>query len=74
MTAPRDGAPDRARSAGRPVHRGADGRPFTTVQDLPGRVGYWHVGVPPNGPMDDLAHRLVNRVLGNRRRCRRSSS
>src|SRR5712691_4303858 len=39
---------------------------MTTVQDLPGRVGYWHVGVPPNGPMDDLSHRLVNRVLGNR--------
>jgi urea carboxylase len=37
----------------------------TTVQDLPGRLGYWHVGVPPNGPMDDLSHRLVNRVLGN---------
>jgi urea carboxylase len=43
-----------------------DGGPFTTVQDLPGRVGYWHVGVPPNGPMDDLSHRLVNRVVGNR--------
>ena len=24
-----------------------DGGPFTTVQDLPGRVGFWHVGVPP---------------------------
>ncbi len=36
-----------------------DGGPLTTVQDLPGRVGYWHVGVPPNGPMDDLSHRLV---------------
>ncbi len=42
------------------------GGAFTTVQDLPGRVGYWHVGVPPNGPMDDLSHRLVNAVLGNR--------
>src|SRR6478735_7289278 len=42
-----------------------DGGPLTTVQDLPGRVGYWHVGVPPNGPMDDLSHRLVNRVVGN---------
>jgi urea carboxylase len=41
------------------------GGAFTTVQDLPGRLGYWHVGVPPNGPMDDLAHQLVNRVLGN---------
>src|SRR6478735_7482113 len=39
--------------------------PFTTVQDAPGRVGYWHVGVPPNGPMDELSHHLVNRVVGN---------
>jgi urea carboxylase len=42
------------------------GGPMTTVQDVPGRVGFWHVGVPPNGPMDDLSHRLVNAVLGNR--------
>jgi urea carboxylase len=42
-----------------------DGGPMTTVQDLPGRIGYWHVGVPPSGPMDDLSHRLVNRVVGN---------
>ncbi len=39
--------------------------PFTTVQDVPGRVGYWHVGVPPNGPMDDLSHRLANLAVGN---------
>ncbi|MET0459158.1 MAG: 5-oxoprolinase/urea amidolyase family protein, partial [Ilumatobacteraceae bacterium] len=39
--------------------------PMTTVQDLPGRVGYWHVGVPPSGPMDDLAQRLANLVVGN---------
>jgi len=37
----------------------------TTVQDFPGRLGYWHVGVPPSGPMDDLAFRLGNRLLGN---------
>ncbi|HEY5809345.1 MAG TPA: urea carboxylase, partial [Povalibacter sp.] len=37
----------------------------TTIQDFPGRVGYWDIGVPPSGPMDDLAFRLVNRVLGN---------
>ncbi|MDP1792742.1 MAG: 5-oxoprolinase/urea amidolyase family protein [Acidimicrobiales bacterium] len=42
-----------------------DGGALTSVQDVPGRIGYWHVGVPPNGPMDDLSHRLVNRVLGN---------
>jgi urea carboxylase len=38
---------------------------LTTVQDWPGRVGYWNVGVPPSGPMDDLSFRIGNRVLGN---------
>ena len=37
----------------------------TTVQDHPGRIGYWSVGVPPSGPMDDLALRLANRAAGN---------
>ncbi len=37
----------------------------TTVQDYPGRVGYWAVGVPPSGPMDSLNHRLANRIVGN---------
>ncbi|HMN46949.1 MAG TPA: urea carboxylase [Povalibacter sp.] len=37
----------------------------TTVQDFPGRVGYWDIGVPPSGPMDDLAFRLANRIVGN---------
>ncbi len=38
----------------------------TTVQDYPGRLGYWDVGVPPSGPMDDLAFRFANRLVGNR--------
>ena len=38
----------------------------TTVQDYPGRLGYWDVGVPPSGPMDALAFRLANRMVGNR--------
>lgn len=37
----------------------------TSVQDYPGRVGYWAVGVPPSGPMDSRALRLGNRLLGN---------
>ncbi|MET0545251.1 MAG: biotin carboxylase N-terminal domain-containing protein, partial [Caulobacterales bacterium] len=41
------------------------GGPATTIQDYPGRVGYWDVGVPPSGPMDALAFRLGNRLLGN---------
>ncbi|MBN8729869.1 MAG: urea carboxylase [Acidobacteria bacterium] len=37
----------------------------TTVQDWPGRIGYWDVGVPPSGPMDALSFRLANRIVGN---------
>ncbi len=37
----------------------------STVQDWPGRTGYWDVGVPPSGPMDPLALRLANRLVGN---------
>ncbi|MGZ8252185.1 MAG: urea carboxylase [Methylophilaceae bacterium] len=37
----------------------------TTVQDYPGRMGYWAVGVPPSGPMDHLAFRLANRLVDN---------
>lgn len=37
----------------------------TTVQDFPGRVGYWNVGVPPSGPMDMLSLRLANSLVGN---------
>jgi urea carboxylase len=38
---------------------------LTTVQAYPGRVGFWDVGIPPSGPMDDLSHRLGNAILGN---------
>ncbi|NQX88328.1 MAG: urea carboxylase [Halioglobus sp.] len=38
---------------------------FTTLQDYPGRIGYWHVGVPPSGPMDSLSFRLGNRLVHN---------
>ena len=38
----------------------------STVQEYPGRLGYWNVGVPPSGPMDPLAFRLANRIVGNR--------
>ncbi|WP_147944712.1 5-oxoprolinase/urea amidolyase family protein [Microbispora sp. CSR-4] len=38
---------------------------LTTVQDWPGRAGYWQVGVPPSGPMDDRSFRYGNAVLGN---------
>ena len=37
----------------------------TSVQDVDGRLGYWHVGVPPSGAFDfrSLAH--GNALLGN---------
>lgn len=38
---------------------------FTTVQDAPGRLGYWMVGVPPSGAMDDRSLHLANRIVGN---------
>ena len=38
---------------------------FSTIQDYPGRTGYWDVGVPPSGAMDALAFRLANRLVGN---------
>ena len=38
---------------------------YTSVQDYPGRVGYWDIGVPPSGPMDDYAFRMANRIVGN---------
>jgi len=37
----------------------------TTIQDHPGRQGYWDVGVPPSGPMDGVSFRLANTLLGN---------
>ena len=42
-----------------------DGGVMTTIQDYPGRVGYWAVGVPPSGPMDHLAFRFANQLVGN---------
>ncbi len=38
---------------------------YTTVQDYPGRVGYWDIGIPPSGPMDSLAFRVANCLVGN---------
>ncbi len=37
----------------------------SSLQDWPGRTGYWDVGVPPSGPMDALSLRLANRLVGN---------
>jgi biotin-dependent carboxylase-like uncharacterized protein len=37
---------------------------LTTIQDL-GRPGYAHLGVPRSGALDQAAHRLANRLVGN---------
>ncbi|KAL4792027.1 urea carboxylase [Aspergillus venezuelensis] len=37
----------------------------TAIQDFPGREGYWHIGVPPSGPMDNYSFQLANRLIGN---------
>lgn len=37
----------------------------TTVQDYPGRLGYWDIGIPPSGPLDDYSLRLANIIVGN---------
>lgn len=41
----------------------------SSIQDYPGRVGYWNIGVPPSGPMDDYAFRLGNQIVGNDPHC-----
>ena len=38
---------------------------LTSVQDWPGRLGYWQVGVPPSGPMDEVSLREANLAVGN---------
>lgn len=42
-----------------------NGGTLTTIQDAPGRAGYWHVGVPPSGPFDARSFRHGNKLLGN---------
>ncbi len=37
----------------------------SSLQDWPGRIGLWNVGVPPSGPMDERSHKLANSLVGN---------
>lgn len=48
-----------------PVFEVLDPGSSCSVQDLPGRLGYWNLGIPPSGPMDDLSFRIANRIVGN---------
>ncbi len=42
-----------------------NGGTMTTIQDYPGRIGYWDVGVPPSGPFDSLSFQYANKILEN---------
>ncbi len=42
-----------------------DGGALSSLQSLPGRLGYWEVGIPPSGPMDDKSFAAANALLGN---------
>ena len=37
----------------------------TSVQDWPGRLGFWNQGFPPSGPMDSWSFRMANVLVGN---------
>ncbi|MFG1303565.1 urea carboxylase [Xanthobacter autotrophicus] len=37
----------------------------SSLQELPGRLHLWHVGVPPSGPMDEYSFRRANALVGN---------
>ncbi len=37
----------------------------TSVQDYPGRIGFWNQGFPPSGPFDSWSFRLANLLVGN---------
>lgn len=37
----------------------------TSVQDVEGRLGFWHVGVPPSGAFDSRSMARANALLGN---------
>ena len=41
----------------------------TSVQDFPGRWGYWEQGFPPSGPFDMWSFRLANLLVGNSEDC-----
>jgi len=42
-----------------------DGGAQSSLQSLPGRLGFWEVGIPPSGPMDAKSFAAANILLGN---------
>ena len=41
----------------------------TTIQDWPGRIGYWDIGMPPSGPCDWVSAVFANQIVGNDPSC-----
>jgi urea carboxylase len=39
---------------------------FSLIQDYPGRVGYWNIGVSPSGPMDKKNFKIANWLVNNK--------
>ena len=37
----------------------------SSLQEMPGRLGLWHVGVPPSGPMDPHSFARANALVSN---------
>ncbi|MDQ1850606.1 biotin-dependent carboxyltransferase family protein [Gemmobacter fulvus] len=37
----------------------------TSIQDWPGRQGFWNKGFPPSGPVDSWSFRMANLLVGN---------
>ena len=37
----------------------------SSLQEMPGRLGLWHVGVPPSGPMDSRSFARANALVSN---------
>ncbi len=35
----------------------------TGIQDYPGRIGYYNMGIPPSGPADNFAFRMANLLV-----------
>ena len=38
---------------------------LSLIQDYPGRIGYWNIGCPPSGPMDNRNFKIANYLVGN---------
>ncbi|MDE8345677.1 MAG: 5-oxoprolinase/urea amidolyase family protein [Acidocella sp.] len=42
-----------------------EGGAQSSLQSIPGRLGFWEVGIPPSGPMDPRSFTAANQLVGN---------